>query len=208
MRLPRAIVVYLLAFSILLPPGAFAASPTAEVRSAIDRVVKILSDPKLKADAKKDERRKLLRQAIFSRFDFREMAKRSLGAQWRRLTPEEQDEFVQLFTDLLEKAYLDRIESYSDEKFVYMGQNIDQGYAEVYSKVLTSKGEEFKIDYRLHRGGEEWRIHDIIVENISLVNNYRSQFNRIIANSSYEELLRRMKEKQVEISQVKGKQGS
>lgn len=198
MRSPRAIVVYLLAFSILLTPGAFAASPTAEVSSTIDRVVRILSDPKLKTDAKKDERRKLLRQAIFSRFDFREMAKRSLGAQWRRLTPEEQDQFVKIFTDLLEKAYLDRIDSYSDEKFVYMGETIDQGYAEVYSKVLTSKGEEFKIDYRLHRVREEWEIYDVVVENISLVNNYRSQFNRIITGSSYEELVSRMKQKSSE----------
>lgn len=187
--------VYALALLLLLPTAAPAGGPAAQIKSTVDQVVKLLTDPRLKGDATKEERRKLLRKAIFSRFDFQEMAQRSLGAHWRRRTPEEQKEFVRIFTYLLEKAYVDRIESYTNETFLYTGERIERGYAEVSSKVATSKGEEFKIDYRLHRAGNEWKIYDVAVEDISLVNNYRSQFNRVINNSSYEELVLRMKQK-------------
>ena len=123
------------------------------------------------------------------------MAKRSLGAYWRHRTPEEQREFVKIFTDLLEQAYLGRIEAYSNDQFIYTRERIDEPYAEVGSKIVTSKGEEFTIDYRLHLVENEWKIYDVVVEDISLVNNYRAQFNRVINNSSYEELVSRMKQK-------------
>jgi len=193
--LPGGLPLHIIAILSLLASPAWSAGPTEQVKSAVDEAVKILSDPKLEGEAKKKERRRLLRNAIFLRFDFHEMAQRSLGAHWRRRTPQEQKEFVGIFTDLLEKAYVDRIESYTDEKFIYTGERIERNYAEVSSKVLTSKGEEFKIDYRLHRVRGEWKIYDVVVENISLVNNYRSQFNRVINNSSYEELVSRMKQK-------------
>ena len=128
------------------------------------------------------------------------MARRSLGAQWRKLTPKEQEEFVRLYTDLLERAYINRIESYSDEQFAYVRENLDKNYAEVQSRIVTNKGEEFSLNYKAHLINGEWKVYDVVVENISLVNNYRSQFNRIIANSSYEELVRRMKEKQIEVA--------
>jgi phospholipid transport system substrate-binding protein len=123
------------------------------------------------------------------------MAKRSLGAQWRRRTPDEQRQFVILFRDLLEKAYLGRIESYGNERFVYINEKIDEPYAEVASAIGTNTNEEFSIRYRLLRAGEQWKIYDVIVEDISLVNNYRAQFNRILSQSPYEELIRRMKSK-------------
>ena len=100
-----------------------------------------------------------------------------------------------MFTDLLERAYADTIESYGDEKIVYVGERLDGGYADVSSKVLTSKGEEFSLNYRAHFVGGEWRVYDVVVENISMVNNYRSQFNRVISNASYEELVRRLRDK-------------
>jgi len=123
------------------------------------------------------------------------MAKRALGANWRRRTPKEQDEFVRLFSDLLERAYADTIESYTDEKIVYVGERLDGGYADVNSKVLTSKGAELSLNYKAHFVGGEWRVYDVVVENISMVNNYRSQFNRVISNASYEELVRRLRDK-------------
>ena len=178
-------------------PPATAGAPTEQVRGTVDNIAAILKSPALKTEAKKNDRRDQLRRAIFSRFDFTEMAKRSLGAQWRRLGAREQDEFTRLFTDLLERAYIDQIEAYNDEKFVYIKETIEQDFAEVQSRIVTAKG-EYSLNYRLHSVGPEWKVYDVVVENISLVNNYRSQFSRIIANQSYEELVRRMKDKQIQ----------
>jgi len=107
---------------------------------------------------------------------------------------------VRLFTDLLERAYIDRIEGYSDEKFAYVREILDKNYAEVNSRIVTHNGEEFSLNYKVMLKNGEWKVYDVVVENISLVNNYRSQFTRIIANSSYDELVRRMKEKQIEVA--------
>lgn len=197
---PTFVALFLLFFSVLPPARSNAGAPTEQIRMSVDKVQAILKNPQLKSAAKTKERRDQLRQVVSSRFDFAEMGRRSLGGQWRRLTPKEQEEFVRLFTDLLERAYIDRIEAYSDEKFAYVRENLDKNYAEVGSRILTSKGEEFSLNYKVYLANGEWRVYDVVVENISLVNNYRSQFNRIITNSSYEELIRRMKEKQIELA--------
>jgi phospholipid transport system substrate-binding protein len=123
------------------------------------------------------------------------MAQRTLGAHWQRRTPEEQAEFIKVFSDLLEQTYVDKIESYNNEKFIYTNERIDGPYAEVGSKMQTSKGEEFTINYKLHRVGADWRVYDLVIENVSLVNNYRSQFNRILTNSTYDELISKIKAK-------------
>jgi phospholipid transport system substrate-binding protein len=169
--------------------------PTEQIRSTVDRAILVLKDPQLKPLAKTKERRDQLKQILFARFDFTEMAKRALAANWRRRTVKEQEEFVALFTELLERAYADIIESYSDEKIIYIGERLDGSYADVSSKVLTSNGEEYSINYRAHLVNGEWRVYDVIAENISVVNNFRSQFNRVIAKSSYDELVRRLREK-------------
>ena len=189
-------VIALILLSIWLTPGsAVGGVPTDQIKSTVDKALVVLRDPRFKPAAKTKERREQLKQILFARFDFTEMAKRSLGANWRRRTPKEQEEFVRLFTDLLERAYADTIESYGDEKIVYVGERLDGGYADISSKVLTSKGEEFSLNYRAHFVGGEWRVYDVVVENISMVNNYRSQFNRVISNASYEELVRRLRDK-------------
>ena len=175
--------------------NAFADSPTVEIKSTVDQVIQILTNPQLQGEGKKQERRKRLREAIFVRFDFQEMAQRSLGAHWQRRTPEEQREFIKVFSDLLEQTYVDKIESYNNEKFIYSNERIDGPYAEVGSKMRTSKGEEFTINYKLHRVGEDWRVYDVVIENVSLVNNYRSQFNRILTGSTYDELISKIKAK-------------
>ena len=173
-----------------------AGAPADQMRGAIEKVVSVLKDPNLKSGAKRSERLDQLRQAIYQKFDFAEMAKRSLGAQWQRRSPEEQREFVKLFTDLLENAYFDNIESYDGEKVTVTGEKQDKDFAEVNSKIATKKGEEIAVNYKLHQVGSDWKVYDVVIENISLVNNYRSQFNRVIAQSSFEDLLRRMKDKQ------------
>ena len=196
----KAAALCLLFIYALVPSRLSAGAPTNQIRGTVDQLRAILKNPHLKSKDKTKERRDQLRQAIYSRFDFTEMAKRSLGSHWRRRTPEEREEFVQLFTDLLERAYLDRIESYNDEKFVYLRENLDGNYAEVTGRIATQQGEEFSINYKAHLVKEEWRVYDVVIENISLVNNYRSQFNRVIRKESYEGLVQRMKEKQIELT--------
>jgi phospholipid transport system substrate-binding protein len=140
------------------------------------------------------EKSKLVRDGIFPRFDFQEIAEHSLGAEWYRRSSKEQTEFVKLFTDFLEKAFVRGITS-NREKFIYTGERVDEPYAEVDSKLLTPKGEEIKINYMLRRLQSEWKVYDVVVQDVSLVGNYRSQFTRVVGKYSYEELVQRITQK-------------
>jgi len=131
---------------------------------------------------------------IYQRFDFTEMARRSLGPEWRRRTAEEQKEFVALFTKLLERAYLNTIESYNGEKVQYLNERAENSGAQVDTKITDNKGREFSVNYRLHDVNGDWKIYDVVVEDVSLVNNYRAQFSRVLAKSSYAELVNTIKE--------------
>jgi phospholipid transport system substrate-binding protein len=185
------LAILLLVQSVWVAAGV----PGDQVRQTADKVLAILKDPQLKGESKKNERRDKLREVIYQRFDFTEMARRSLGSEWRRRSAEEQKEFVKLFTGLLERAYLDNIESYNGEKFRYLKEQEDNNHAEVDTKIIDNKGQEFSVNYRLHKVNGDWKVYDVVIEDISLVNNYRSQFNRVLATSSYEELVNRMKGK-------------
>jgi phospholipid transport system substrate-binding protein len=192
----KSITAGLLFLALALGSGnALAGLPTDQIKSTVEKALVVLKDPRLKPPARLKERRDQLRQILFARFDFAEMAKRALGSNWRRRTPQEQEEFIRLFTDVLERAYAELIEAYTDEKIVYVNERIDGAYADVASKILTSKGEEYSINYKVHLISNEWKVYDVVAENISLVNNYRSQFNRVIANASYEELVSRLRNK-------------
>jgi phospholipid transport system substrate-binding protein len=169
--------------------------PTEQVRATVDRVLVIINDPALNAAGAKEARRSELSKAILPRFDFEEMAKRSLGAEWRRRTPAEQEEFIRLFTELLKNSYIESIESYRGEKVIYRSESQDGAYADVGTKVINDRGEEFTIDYRLNLKGSEWKVYDVIIENISIVNNYRSQFTRILGRSSFAALLQTIRDK-------------
>jgi phospholipid transport system substrate-binding protein len=184
-----------LVLTAALTNNAMAGAPTDQIRTTVDRVLAILKDPALTGASAKEERREELRKAIFPRFDFEEMAKRSLGAEWRRQPPAKQKEFVDLFTELLRNSYVESIESYGGSKIVYNRESQDGNYAEVGSKITAHQGEEFSIDYRLMLEGGAWKVYDVIVENISLVNNYRSQFRRILGRSSFAELLQTIRDK-------------
>jgi phospholipid transport system substrate-binding protein len=191
----RKSAITLLLVLVLSSGTAVAGLPTDQIKSTVEKALTVLKDPGLKPPAKLKERRDQLRQILFARFDFSEMARRALGPNWRRLTPPEQEEFVRLFTELLEHAYAQMIESYTNEKIVFVNERIDGTYGDVASKILTSKGEQYSINYKVHLVSNEWKVYDVVAENISLVHNYRSQFNRVIANGSYEELVRRLKDK-------------
>jgi phospholipid transport system substrate-binding protein len=184
-----------LAILLFMPIGVTAGTPQEELRQSVDKLLAILNDPQFKGENKRNARREKLKAVIYERFDFVEMAKRSLGPEWRRRTPEEQKEFVRLFTDLLEQAYLDEIESYSGEKVFYIKEREDGNNAEVETKIVDREGREYSVDYRLHKVNGDWKVYDVLIENVSLVNNYRAQFSRVLSRSSYEELLERMREK-------------
>ena len=177
-----------------------AGAPSDQTRATIEKVLAILKDPSAKS-----ERLDRIRQAINPGFDFAEMAKRSLGTHWQRRTPAEQQEFVKLFTDLVETSYAGTIESYNGEKVAIGTEKLDKDFAEVNTKIVTKQGEEFSIDYKLHQVGGSWKIYDAVIENVSLINNYRSQFNRIIGKSSYDELVTMMKSKQFDAPGKKSK---
>ena len=194
-----------LAILLLVQPVWVAAGvPGDQVRQSVDKLLAILKDPQLKGESKKNERRDKLKEVIYQRFDFTEMARRSLGSEWRRRSPEEQREFVKLFTGLLERAYLDNIESYNGEKFRYLKEQEDNNYAQVDTKIIDNKGQEFSVNYRLHNRNGDWKVYDVVIEDISLINNYRSQFNRMLATSSYEELVNRMKGKTLSAPATEG----
>ena len=173
---------------------SFADMPTDQVKDTVGRVVTILRDPALAREDKIAERREALRQVILPRFDFSEMARRSLGSHWKN-QKERQEEFVAVFTNFVENTYVSKVESFKDEKIVFARERIEQNLAEVGTQIVPSKGEPFSLNYKLHLVGNDWKIYDVVIENISLVNNYRSQFNRILANASFDELLKKLREK-------------
>lgn len=173
-----------------------AASPTQQIRSTVERVLEILKDPRFQGEVKRRERREQLRQIILPRFDFAEMAKRSLGNHWRRYQSRQQ-EFVSAFTGFAEDSYVSQIESYKDEKILYIQERVDKQFCEVETKVVPIQDNEVPIHYRLHLVEEQWRVYDVHIDNISLVNNYRSQFNRIISTASFDELLRKLQERRI-----------
>ncbi len=202
----KNIITALLATCLLtLSPAALRAGlPTEQVRQTADQVLSVLQDSRLKSADKQKERREQIRQIIGSRFDFGEMAKRALGSNWQKANNDEQRQFVQLFTELLEKSYADQIESYNGEKIVYGRENVSQDQADVDTKIMTKKGEEISVNYKLRSAGNDWKVYDVVIENISLVNNFRSQFNRILANASFAELLKKLQSKSFEIKPVRG----
>ncbi|MDI6801621.1 MAG: ABC transporter substrate-binding protein [Thermodesulfovibrionales bacterium] len=178
---------------------AYAGLPTEQVKETVDKVLDILRDKELKKSEKTKERRAAIRKVVDERFDFEEMAKSSLSLHWKKRTPEERKEFVPLFTDLLERSYIKKIESYEDEKITYAGEDIDGEYSSVRSKVITKRNVEIPIAYRLlKKNNNKWEVYDVVIEGVSLVSNYRNQFNKIIRTNSYEELVKRMKNKQEE----------
>ncbi|HEY3151936.1 MAG TPA: ABC transporter substrate-binding protein [Candidatus Binatia bacterium] len=201
----KNIIAALLATCLLtLSPAVLRAGvPTDQVRQTADRVLSVLQDSRLKSADKQKERRDQIRQIVASRFDFAEMAKRSLGSNWQKVNNDEQRQFVELFTELLEKSYADQIESYDGEKIVYGRENVSQDQADVDTKILTKKGEQISVNYKLRSAGNDWKVYDVVIENISLVNNFRSQFNRILANASFAELLKKLQSKSVEIKPVR-----
>jgi len=182
-----------------MPNPLRAAQPKDAIKTTTDRVLAILRDKELAGDAHRSERRRLIRAQMDARFDWTAVARSCLGRHWSKRSPAQQQEFVSVFGELLERSYTEKFETYYRdlEKVDYVSQRIIENYASV-KVVLTTKGEvSHPVEYRLEKAGQadDWRIYDVLIEGVSLVKNYRDQFDDIIAKSSYEKLLQDIKSK-------------
>jgi len=178
-----------------LPSYSIAGEPTNQVKQTVDAVLDVLKNKELKKPEKTEQRRAKIREVVGGRFNFEEMAKRSLAQNWKKRTPEEQKEFVPLYSDLLENAYIKKVEKYEDEKVVYGEEKTEGTYASVKTNILTTKEVSIPIEYRLLKEGSQWKVYDVVIEGVSLVNNYRNQFNSILRSGTYEELVKKLKNK-------------
>jgi len=178
-------------FAVWLAPGLVSAnSPTDELQQTIQQVAKVVADT-----ANGDDRRKaLLRETLLPRFDWLEMSKQVLGKHWSHASGRE-TEFVSAFAEFLGNAYIGQIGSYRNEKVLFVQESIENHQAQVKTKIVSDKGEPTSVNYRLHRIEGEWKIYDVIVEDISMVVNYRAQFNRILAKGSLDDLLVQLRRK-------------
>jgi phospholipid transport system substrate-binding protein len=186
-------LIFFLVFGMTLP--GLAGEPTDQIKQTTDKILSIITNPALKPPSKTAEREKLIRQAVDERFDWEEMARRALATHWAKRTLEERKEFVRLFADLLERTYKKKVEDYSGEKVLYEGETKDGDYATVKVKIVSKKNKDIPVEYRLKKEGNDWFVYDVSIEGVSLVNNYRTQFNSIIVQSSYENLIKRLKDK-------------
>jgi phospholipid transport system substrate-binding protein len=182
---------------------AWAGVPTDRMKQTTDKIIAIVSDPALKGPEKAEERKNTIRNVVDEVIDWEEMSRRSLGIHWQKRTDEEKREFVRLFSRLIERTYRDKVEDYAGEKVNYVGEKIDGDYAEVESRILTSKNTEIPVNYKMTKKQGTWWVYDIVIEGVSFVNNYRTQFNSILASSSYPGLVKQLKEK---IEKVEAKQ--
>ncbi len=197
----RMVVVVTIAWvvAVLPAPGVAAGPATEQLRGAVDRVIKVLDDPTYKSQDRLVQRRALVRKIADDIFDFPEVARRSLGRHWQPLTEKQREEFTALFSDLLERSYVTKIETYGGEKITYASERVDGDIATVPTRIVTKSGTEVPVDYRLLKNGDKWLVYDVNIEGVSLVSNYRTQFNKIIQTSSFNELIHRLKTKQDEL---------
>ncbi len=177
-----------------------AGAPTDQLRAHVDRVIKTLDTPALKGEGKTKERRAAVRNIAGEIFDVPETAKRALGPHWQARTPAEREEFVKLFSDLLESGYISKVDRYEGEKVSYVGESLDGDQATVRTRIVTKQGSEVPVDYRMQQREGRWLVYDVVIEGVSLVANYRTQFNKIIQSSSYGELVQKLKARSLSTS--------
>ena len=185
----------------LMVAGAAVASPVTgpreAVESAIVQVLSVIQDGEVNGKAVTD-RRAAVRRIARELFDYDEMTRRTLSRHWSQRTADEQAEFVALFSDLLERSYVSRIEAYAGEKIAFVGESIDGGFATVRSKVVTQRRTETVLDYRMHVRDGRWRVYDVLIDGVSFVSTYRSQFDRVIQAESYGALVERLRKRNFE----------
>jgi phospholipid transport system substrate-binding protein len=198
----KAFMAWLLVASAVAAPTM---GPREIVEAAVSRVVLAIqrvgiesSDPARPSRLAMEQRRVEVRRVATDLFDFDEISRRALSRHWTARSLEEQAEFVRLFTDLLERTYLGRIESYSGERIVYMGETVDGPFATVRSKVVTRRRGETPLDYRLHLREGRWKVYDLLIDHVSFVATYRSEFSRILQREPYTALVERLRKQNVD----------
>ncbi|MEF9426008.1 MAG: ABC transporter substrate-binding protein [Candidatus Mariimomonas ferrooxydans] len=202
------IYIFISAFClfILFSTGESAGVPKAEIKSTIDAIIEVLKDKNLSLSASKEERRSKIRTLISGRFDFEEMSKRILARRWKKRTDEEKKEFVSIFSKLLEASYIGKFEAYTDEKVIY-GKEVIRGggkYGAVSTTIATKKV-DIPIDYKVILKDSKWWIYDIVIEGVSFISTYRSQYNEVIVKKSFAELIQQMKNKLNEVNALMDK---
>jgi phospholipid transport system substrate-binding protein len=179
----------------LVVSPAVAGAPTEQLKQRIDQVIKVADDPALRD--KPAERQAGIRKIAEDVFDYPDAARRALGSHWNARTPQEREEFARLFADVLDRAYVNKIDLYQGENVKYVGETADGDQATVKTKIVTRKGSEVPVDYRMHLTNGRWLVYDVIIEGVSLVANYRSQFHKIVQAESYQALVDKLRSKDV-----------
>lgn len=175
-------------------------SPTEVVQVAVEQVVRVVEDADLARPAAAEQRRMEIRRIAENLFDFPEMARRSLARHWTDRTSQQREEFVRLFTVILERSYFGKLENFSGDRIVYTAETVDGDFATVRSKIIAGRKGEVPVEYRLHLVGSRWAVYDVLIEGVSFVSTYRAQFNRIIQTSSYDDLIQKMRSKELELT--------
>jgi phospholipid transport system substrate-binding protein len=195
MRKTLVVLIITLAALNLSPVSAFAAAPLETIQTQVDRALEVLRDPALKAESAKAAKEKKIWEILDNVFDYTELSKRTLAQNWKRFSPDQQKEFISLFGKLLGTVYMDRIIAYKDEKVVFgKVTNFSDKTAEVQSEVVRPS-KSIPIHYRMILQNGEWKVYDVVIEGVSLVQNYRTQFREILMNKSPEDLLKTLREK-------------
>jgi phospholipid transport system substrate-binding protein len=182
----------------LLAPARVPLGPRETIEESVECTLAVLDDPALQGEARTRQRRESIRLIAAAVFDFEEMARRALGYHWRSRTPDERAEFTELFTDLLQRAYMVRIEEYEGERIRYAPARMDGDHAVVDTTIAPKTGPEVPVSYRMRHEDGRWLVYDVVIEGVSLISNYRTQFDRILRTSSWQELVGRMRAKAVE----------
>ncbi len=195
MRPGRCLILLLICLGLVTQPALAApVTPLEEVRSTVDAVLALLRDTNLDQGTRRSQLTRLIR----SRFDFQNMSQRILATHWRSASPQEQQRFVTLFSDLLEANYTSKIEAYTNETVRYLSEQIIGDRASIDTAIVTASA-EIPIAYRLQRAGERWLVYDVVIEGVSFVSNYRSTYGEIVRREGMSGLLQKMEEKLREV---------
>jgi phospholipid transport system substrate-binding protein len=201
MKVCIAVITGVLALLLLAPTDALrAAEPQAALQGPMEEALSILRDPQYKDAARKTEQRRLIWEVVYKVFDFEEVSRRALARDWEKLSPEQQEEFSQVFSDVLGNVYLDRIQgAYQDETIAYLAEVVHESkpLAVVKTHIVRKSG-NIPVDYSLHKTADGWRVYDVKVEGVSLIKNYRTQFQEILSKDSPAQLIVRLREKLAE----------
>jgi phospholipid transport system substrate-binding protein len=198
----RVLSTLIFLFVLVSAHDAWAGPPTDQLREGVDRVLEVLRDPQLRGDTRITQRRSAIGKVAGEVFDFGDMARRALGQHWAERTSAERGEFVRLFTELIQRAYVAKVDQHAAAtKMTFRGETVDGDYAVVQTTIPLSGGGKLPLDYRMHHTRDHWRVYDLSIDGISLVANYRSQFNRVIRTSSYVALVTKLRSQQADFSE-------